>query len=236
MLRVRDAKSGGTSLEPIKTGHSWVFQVSYSPDNTKIATCGTGEGRVRIWNSKTGELLFKEYDDSDLIVVLQGVGSAPGLAWMSDGKKLIYASRSSMSRNSSSLSIMDTAARKDIADIEGCKGTVQAISLSSNGRILASGSDDCTARLWNLDTNLQIGLPLRHEIQVQCIALSGDGKILVTACQDKIVYVWDMHTILEEAGLDSGLLSIRNWLGVYHRFRLGATVLVNHLSSLFRPS
>jgi WD40 repeat protein len=54
MLRVRDAKSGGTCLEPIKTGHSWVFQVSYSPDNTKIATCGTGEGRVRIWNSKTG--------------------------------------------------------------------------------------------------------------------------------------------------------------------------------------
>lgn len=219
----------------IKTGHSWVFEMSYSPDNTKIATGGAHEGGVRIWNSKTGNLLFKECDAADTgRVVLQETVVTRGLAWVSDGKKLIGASNSS-------ILIWDTAAWKPIAHLRSCYRDVRAISLSPNDRILASGTDDCTARLWNLDTNLQIGLPLRHEHYVACIALSGDGKVLVTACEDGNVYVWDMYAVLEEAGLDSDLLSIPNVasedsLRIYHRFRLAPTVLLNRLSLLFRPS
>lgn len=54
--------------------------MSYSPDNTKIATGGAHEGGVRIWNSKTGNLLFKECDAADTRVVLQETVVTRGLA------------------------------------------------------------------------------------------------------------------------------------------------------------
>ncbi|KIK40983.1 hypothetical protein CY34DRAFT_27776, partial [Suillus luteus UH-Slu-Lm8-n1] len=184
MLRVWDAENGKILLGPINTGHSWVYGVSYSPDNSKIATGGVYEGGVRVWNSKTGKLLFKECDTANTRIVLQETVCTRGLAWVSDGKKLVATS-------SSSTVIWKIATWKPIAILRGSFRDVQAISLSSNNHILASASDDCTVCLWNLCTNRQIGLPLLHESDVQCITLIGDGKVLVTACNDGNVYVWD---------------------------------------------
>jgi WD40 repeat protein len=59
-----------------------------------------------------------------------------------------------------------------------------------------------TARLWNLDTNLQIGPPLQHENFVWHAAFSADGKLLSTACYDNNAYVWDTQTILDTAGIE----------------------------------
>jgi WD40 repeat protein len=83
--------------------------------------------------------------------------------------------------------------------------------LSCNNRLLASASDDNTARLWNLDTNLPVGPALHHEHEVTCAAFSADAKVVVTGCEDKNAYAWDVHAILKEAGLD-GLLPNVNLL------------------------
>ena len=76
-------------------------------------------------------------------------------------------------------------------------------------RLLASGSSDKTARLWNLDTNLPVGPPIQHEGPVYGTAISADGKQLVTGCDDNNAYVWDIHTTLKDAGLED-LLSIHD--------------------------
>jgi WD40 repeat protein len=108
-----------------------------------------------------------------------------------------------------SIRIFDTATWQQIAILEGHTFTVDCLSLFQNDRLLASGSDDGTARLWNLDTNLQVGPPLQHEHIVCSAAISADGKQLVTGCGDKNAYVWDIHTTLKGAGLED-LLSIHD--------------------------
>jgi WD40 repeat protein len=65
-----------------------------------------------------------------------------------------------------------------------------------------SSSDDKTARLWNLDTNLPVGPPLHHEQDSRSVALSPDSTVLVTACENKNAYAWDVHAILKEASLE----------------------------------
>ena len=126
------------------------------------------------------------------------------LAWTSpDQKKLIIGS-------DGSIRILDAATWQQVAILEGHgTGLVYSLCLFQNDRLLASGSEDKTARLWNLDTNLQVGPPIQHERSVRSAAISADGKQLLTGCADKNAYVWNIHTTLKDAGLED-LLSIHD--------------------------
>jgi WD40 repeat protein len=89
---------------------------------------------------------------------------------------------------------------------------VHVMSLSPNGRILASASiTDATVILWNLDTNQPIGTPLRHQKDVSSATFSADGKFLVTCCRDRHIYTWDISAIVKEAGLPSDIVSIHRY-------------------------
>jgi len=184
-IRVWDVQSGNTVLGPIETGHKYVSAVIYSPDTTKIATGGSYEDALQIWDAKTGNLLS----------TIKHNYTVWSLAWTSDQKKLITGSFCS-------IRIFDTATWQQIAILEGHRQSVMSLSLFQNDRLLASGSDDKTARLWNLDTNLPVGPPLQHQVTVVSAAISADGKLLVTGCGDRNAYVWDIHTILKDAGLE----------------------------------
>ena len=185
--RVWDVESGDTVLGPIKTGHERVYAVIYSPDTTKIATGGVREDALKIWDAKTGNLLSTIKFDSPVW----------SLAWTSDQKKTIAGS------GEGSIRIFDTATWQQIAILEGHTFFVSCLSLFQNDRLLASGSVDETARLWNLDTNLPVGPPIQHHDLVYSAAISADGKQLVTGCADNNAYVWDkIHTTLKDAGLE----------------------------------
>ncbi|KAG1759853.1 WD40-repeat-containing domain protein [Suillus occidentalis] len=189
--RVWNAKTGETILE-IRTGHKSVWAVKYSPDNKQIATGGSKEDAAKIWDAKTGELIATLEHDKYTIVF--------SWAWTSDGKKLITASRGPMR-------IFDTATWEQIATLEGHETWVNAISLSPNNRLLASASDDNTARIWNLGTNLPVGPPLKHRDRVDCAAFSANGRVLVTGSKDKNACAWDVYAILKQAGLEDLLQS-----------------------------
>jgi len=189
-IRAWDVESGNIVLGPIKTGHWDMPVLIYSPDTTKIATGGAEENALKIWDAKTGNLLSTiKHDDK-----------VWSLAWTSDQKKLITGSRGG------SIRIFDTTTWQQIAILKGHTDDVLSLSLFQNDRLLASGSYDKTARLWNLDTNLPVGPPLQHQGAVESAAISTDGKLLVTG-GDKEAYVWDVHTTLKDAGLEE-LLSI----------------------------
>jgi len=178
-----------TVLGPVKTGHQWVWAIIYSPDSTKIATStgGFNESTIKIWDTKTGELLVTL--DHDPLAV-------HSFAWTSDEKKLISGSYDG------SIRIFETATWQQIATLQGHNRTVCAISVSRNDCLLASASCDETVRLWNLGTNLPVGQPLPHDNRVECAAFSADGKVLVTGCWDHSAYVWDTYAILKEEGLE----------------------------------
>jgi len=191
-MQMWNVESGETDLGPIKTGHMDVRAVAYLPDISKIAMGGSDEDAIKIWDARTGELLSTLRQDSPV----------RSLAWTSDQKKLIAGI-------GHVIRIFDTVTWEQIAILEDHTSTVCAISLFHNDRLLASGSFDHTAHLWNLDTNLPIGPHLRHPDWVRGVALSTDGKFLATACEDEDAYIWDIHAILNGAGLVD-LLSIQN--------------------------
>src|SRR5205823_2085699 len=60
---------------------------------------------------------------------------------------------------------------------------------------IQSPSFDKTARLWDADTGMAIGEPLKgHYGVVNSAAFSPDGKRIITASDDNTVQLWDANT------------------------------------------
>ena len=186
-VRVWEMESGERVLGPIKTGNQRVLAVAYSPDSSNIAT-GTYLA-IDIWDTTTGERLS----------TLEQNCHVWSLAWTSE---LIAGLSNGYIR------IFNTTTWREINRmIKDHNSTILAISLLQNG-LLATASEDGTARLRILSKMGAVGPPLPHQGSVRDVALSADGKFLA-ACANKDVYVWDTHTILKDCGLED-LLPVPN--------------------------
>ena len=74
---------------------------------------------------------------------------------------------------------------------------VNSVAISPDNQFLASGSDDKTIRLWNIETGQVIASLLGHTNFVQSVAFSPDGTILASASDDKTIKLWDLQTYQE---------------------------------------
>ena len=72
---------------------------------------------------------------------------------------------------------------------EGHDAIVWDLSISPDGKTIASASYDNTARLWNPDGSLIQELN-EHDHRVLCVNFSPDGKMLATASFDNTVKLW----------------------------------------------
>jgi WD40 repeat protein len=66
-------------------------------------------------------------------------------------------------------------------------------AFSHDNTKVATGGEDFTAYLWNMDGK-RIGHPIRHEEQVSGISLNADASMLLTASRDKTARLWDGET------------------------------------------
>jgi roadblock/LC7 domain-containing protein len=71
---------------------------------------------------------------------------------------------------------------------------VHGVAFSPDGKLLATTSDDGTARLWDAATGHAIRTLTGHAFPVQAVAFSPDGKLLATASDDKTARLWDTAT------------------------------------------
>jgi small GTP-binding protein len=75
--------------------------------------------------------------------------------------------------------------------LTGHKGWVNSVVVSPDGKWIASGGDDKTVRIWDIETGkCQITLT-GHGKSVRCVAITPDGKRLLSASDDETVRVWN---------------------------------------------
>ncbi|HLP91387.1 MAG TPA: hypothetical protein VK184_22740 [Nostocaceae cyanobacterium] len=85
-----------------------------------------------------------------------------------------------------------------VTNLRGHKDKVRSVVFSPSGQVLASGSDDKTITIWNLETR-QIRTLKGHKgsawwAGINSLAFSPDGHVLASGSDDKSIKVWNVET------------------------------------------
>jgi WD40 repeat protein len=71
---------------------------------------------------------------------------------------------------------------------------VEGAAFSADGKLVVTGGDDGTARVWDTATGQPTGLVLEHPREVNSVAFSPEGRTILTGSSDGIARLWDAST------------------------------------------
>lgn len=145
----------------------------FTPDD-QVLVSGTERGRVQGWNVSNGEAVGEPIREDGAIVAID-VDRV--------GKRWLIATGKGEAR------VWQPPPRYPISNRFVHGGAVESMTLSSNGRWLATGASDGRARLWDL-TSSDIAKEMPHGTSVLCTAFSPDSKYLLTGAADGKAGLW----------------------------------------------
>jgi WD40 repeat protein len=90
--------------------------------------------------------------------------------------------------------LWDRDSGRQLACLRGHENSVNTVNWSRDGRLLASGSEDHTARLWDRDSGQELACLRGHEYWVTTLTWSPDGRVLASGSSDKTVRLWDRNS------------------------------------------
>jgi WD40 repeat protein len=152
-----------------------VSNVAFSPDASRIVTCGDPD--VRVWDANSLAKVAGPFH-SDML--------SENLSFSPDGKRLVTDQVKPLAP------VFDAGSGNRLLTLphgksppkpdfgEGNINGVHAVAFSHNGRTIVTGGDDRTARLWDSSTGKELRV-LPHEGTVWFVAFSPDDARVATA-------------------------------------------------------
>jgi WD40 repeat protein len=189
-VQVRDASTGnlmGSFAEHAQD----IWAIKFSADGRSVVTGGTDyEMKLWRWNPANFDEITEIWRAE-----LPKVGFADMLAFSPNGACVVTGG------DDKTVKVRSTADGALFHSLSGHTGHVFAVAFSSDAKLLASGGEDTTIRLWDAtkDPPREIDKLRGHIGVISSLAFSPDGRRLVSGSRDRTVKVWDLSTILQKA-------------------------------------
>ena len=90
--------------------------------------------------------------------------------------------------------VLDMITGSQIAILSGHTDEVNTLTFSSDGRLLASGSDDCTVKLWDVQTGTVTKTFSGHTRAVLSVSISPDFTTIASGSGDRSICLWNSLT------------------------------------------
>ncbi|KAL0960878.1 hypothetical protein HGRIS_005892 [Hohenbuehelia grisea] len=160
-------------------GFGGMKQVAFSLDGAHIASCASGDRRIRVWD--VANLTQVARIDTG---VWEGVVC---VAFSMSGHDIIASYHDG-------IQVWDWASGKQISKFPVW---ANSIAVATDGHRIAVGSQN-SVQIWDLPSGQQIGESLvGHEDIVTSVAISKDGKRVVSCGLDKTIRIWNTGAVSE---------------------------------------
>ena len=136
--------------------------ISFSPNGKILATGGSSDGKVYLWDANTGKYLRSL------------VGSESNICFSPNGKIL------AASGSDGTIHLWSATTGQNLIKLSGHTGRVSTFSFSPDGiTILSKGSDE-TVRLWNVITGELLKTLTGYMNDIYAVSFAPDGKIIAS--------------------------------------------------------
>jgi WD40 repeat protein len=176
LVNVADGREQGVLTDLGK----WIKVLQFSP-----------AGRVLVAANDSGDVIFWDTDSRDKMA--ERLKVAPGiesLMFANDGDRLLIGSAARDSENYGIVQLVDASTGRVRRTLNGHTRPVCSLSVSPDGRQLATSSWDRTVRLWDISAGRELSVLPEQPATVFAVAFSPAGSLLATAGRQ--VSIWDV--------------------------------------------
>jgi WD40 repeat protein len=188
-LKIWQINGGAFKLKKtIDKAHNDAFFVTFKPDNHRLATIGSGDGLLKVWDfdrmTSSSNLVLNANDLGNILLATIGVNQSghKGINYSPDGNRIALAASNyhvdiwepdrSLERNTSASEF-----------------AVLKVIYSHNGRYIATAGSDKKIRIWTSDGTL-IQTITGHKDWIYGLSFSPDNTSIASASEDNTVKIW----------------------------------------------
>lgn len=167
--------SSATTLAILQGHEEVIFDAQFTPNGREIATASV-DHTVRLWGA----------DEHAMTTKVESPHIASEGRHSPDGKHFVI-------NSGKTPMICATDGASLPVDLVGHEGEVHSILYSPDGKHVATGSDDKTARIWNAESGQLEVVCGGHDTGVRSVQFSSDSRHLVTGSANK-TRVWECES------------------------------------------
>jgi len=157
-----------------------ITSVAWSPNGQLVATGGSSDNTVRVWNVHTGELVITLGDEENTTNFITAV------SWSSDSTQLASGD------SGDNIEVWDVVTGESTTGFRSSAGFVFDIGWSPDDTQLAIAGEDGRIMLWDFTASYAPQILTEHDKTVAALAWSNDGTQLASAGGlDGNILIWN---------------------------------------------